>query len=119
MSDVDKKKPSIWWVILMMLATSPICLIFLYFGEPGNGRAGWFLSAVLVIAAKVRWDLQTRVWFWPTIIIIGLVHLYAIIAVPWTSKWIPAVFIFPFCAADGVAILGILQLIEKLTSSQP
>ena len=35
MSDVDKKKPSIWWVILTMLATSPICLIFLYFGEPG------------------------------------------------------------------------------------
>lgn len=114
----DKKRPSILWVILMMLATSPICLIFLYFGKPGNARAGWFLSAVIVIAAKVRWELHNRVWFWPTIIIVSLIHLYAIIAVPWTSKWIPAVFIFPVCAADGVAILGILQLIEKLTSAR-
>jgi len=114
----SKRSISTLWVFLSVLATSPICVIFLYLGKPGSARAGWILSVVIVLAAKVRWELHDRVWFWPTIILISLVHLYALIAVTWTSKWIPAALIFPFCAVDGIAILWIFQLIEKLTSSQ-
>ena len=116
--ETSKRSIGTLWVFLSVLATSPICVIFLYLGKPGSARAGWILSVVIVLAAKVRWELHNRVWFWPTIILISIVHLYAVIAVPWTSKWIPAALIFPFCAVDGIAILGILQLIEKLTSSQ-
>jgi len=105
-------------VLLILLATSPVCLTFLYLGQPGNARVGWILSAVVIMAAKVRWDLHDRIWFWPTIAVIALVHAVAIIFVTWTSKWLPAAIILPFCALDGVAVLGILQLMEKLTSSQ-
>ncbi len=105
-------------VLLILLATSPVFITFLYLGHPGNARAGWILSAVVIMAAKVRWDLHNKVWFWPTIALIAFVHAIAIILVPWTSKWIPAVIVFPFCAVDGLAILGILQLMDKLTSSQ-
>lgn len=116
--EIQKKKSlNTKAVLLILLATSPIFLIFLYLGRPGNARAGWILSAVVIMAAKVRWDLHDKAWFWPTIVVIALVHAIAIIMVPWTSKWVPAAIIFPFCALDGVAILGILQLLEKLTSS--
>lgn len=118
MVDIQKKPINIVGVLLILLATSPICLIFLYLGKPGNARAGWLLSGVVIIAAKIRWDLHRKTWFWPTIILISLVHIAAFILVPWTSKWIPAVLIFPFCALDGVAILGILQSMEKLNSPQ-
>jgi hypothetical protein len=118
MLDVQNKKPiTTVGVLLILLATFPICAIFLFLREPGNARAGWFLSAVIVIAVRVRWDLHKKMWFWPTIAVISLVHILAIIMVPWTSRWIPSVVIFPFCAVDGVAILGILQLMEKLKPS--
>lgn len=118
MVEIKKKPISIVGVLLILLATSPICALFLYLGKPGNARAGWFLSGVVIIAAKIRWDLHEKIWFWPTIAVIAMLHAIAIIMVPWTSKWIPAALIFPFCALDGVAILGVLQLMEKLTSSQ-
>lgn len=105
-------------LLLILLATFPICALFLYLHEPGNARAGWFLSAVIVIAVRVRWDIHKRTWFWPTIAAVSLVHAAAIIMVPWTSKWVPAFIIFPFCALDGVAILGLLQLMERLNLSQ-
>lgn len=116
---MTKKRPiTIMGVLLILLATFPVCALFLYLREPGNARAGWFLSAVVVIAVRVRWDIHRKTWFWPTIAAIGIVHAVAIVMLPWTSKWIPAFIIFPFCALDGVAILGILQLMEKLNSYQ-
>jgi hypothetical protein len=115
MSDVQKTKiVTTSWVFLTILATSPICLIFLYFGMPGSARAGWILAGVIAIAVKIRWDIHNCVWFWPTIVVISLVHFYGVIAIPWTAKWVPAALIFPACAVDCVLILGVLQLLAKL-----
>jgi hypothetical protein len=115
MTDIQRKKLiSTSWVFMSIIATSPVCLIFLYFGMPGSARAGWFLAGMTTIAVKIRWDLHNRVWFWPTIVLISFAHCYAVIAIPWTSRWVPATLIFPFCAADGIAILGVLQMLSKL-----
>ena len=106
-------RPGTLWVLSAVLLTSPICLIFICLGRPGAGRAAWFLTGVIVIAAKVRWDLHDRGWFWALLTTIATLHLALVISVPWTSKWVPASTIAPFCALEGVAILGLIQLVEK------
>jgi hypothetical protein len=82
-------------------------------GKPGLGRAAWFLTGIILIAAKVRWDLHDRRWFWVLLTGIAIVHVAVVLSISWTSKWVPAAAIAPFCAVDGIAILGIIQLVEK------
>ena len=119
MTDIQSKKLiTTSWVFMSILATSPVCLIFLYLGMPGSARAGWLLAGMTTIAVKIRWDLHNRVWFWPTIVLISFVHCYAVISIPWTLRWVPAALIFPFCVADGVAILGSSDAIEALATER-
>jgi hypothetical protein len=77
------------------------------------GRAAWLSAGVIIIATKVRWELHDRRWFWAVILLIAVLHLPLVFLVPWTSQWIPAALLFPFCAVDGIAILGIIQVVEK------
>lgn len=108
-----KRHGTILWSIAVVIITSPLCLIFIYFGEPGRGRAAWLFLGVLLVAIKVRWELRRYAWFWGTIALIGMAETLMVMFVPWTSKWIPAVVMLPFCIIDGLSVLWVFQTVER------
>ena len=69
---------------------------------------------VIVVALAMKWELRGRTWFWVTMIVIAILHVLLIFAIPWTTRWIPAVVATPILAVDLAAILVIIKLLEKL-----
>ena len=65
-----------------------------------------------------RSELKKHTWFWTTLGVVILCHVPIVLFVPWTETWIPAFVIAPFCVADGVAILAVIQAVEKRVSNQ-
>lgn len=111
--EVKKKHGTILWSLGAVLVTAPLYLLFSHFGEPGKGRAAWLCLGMLLIAIKVRWELRSYPWFWGTIALISVVEIPMVMFVPWTSKWIPAIVMLPFCLVDCLAVLWVIQTVEK------
>lgn len=107
------KNGTLLWSMTAVVLTFPLCLLFDHFGMPGSGRVAWFSLGMLLIAIKVRWELSSRPWFWATVSMIAVLHMPLVFFVPWTSKWIPAAIMLPFCVVDCLVILGIIQLVER------
>jgi hypothetical protein len=101
------------WIVAAVLLTFPLFLVFNHFGRPGTGRAAWFCAGVVFLCARFRWELSKKRWFWITISAIVLLHVPLILFVPWTSKWIPSVLIFPFVLMDAFVILVLIHQVEK------
>jgi hypothetical protein len=104
------------WVAGAVVLTSPLFVLFKLLDHPGNGRAAWFTAFTIVLATKVRWELSRNGWFWATIAAIVLCHVPFVLFVPWTAQWVPSFVIMPFCVIDGIAILAIIQGVEKRMS---
>ena len=51
------------WALLAGICTSPLFILFAYFGDPGREQAAWVCAISIVVAARFLWDLRTRVWF--------------------------------------------------------
>lgn len=108
-----KNPGTLLWSITAVIVTWPLYFLFSHFGEPGNGRAAWLCLGMLLIAIKVRWELHRHSWFWGTVVLIALAEIPMVVLVPWTSKWIPAIVMLPFCIVDCLAILWAIQTVEK------
>lgn len=118
MTEQTVNKISLLWVVAVVALTFPLFLLFYYLGQSGNGRAAWFSSFTIILAAKVRWELSRYRWFWATIAATAVLHVPLVLFVPWTAKWIPSFLILPFCVVDGIAILAVIQAVEKRMSCE-
>lgn len=113
MKEKAKRNISLLWIAAAVLYTLPLFFAFDYLKGAGAGRAAWFGAFTIMLAAKSRWELRRFRWFWAIIAAIIFLNVPLILFVPWTAKSIPAFMIGPFCLADGVAILAIIQFVEK------
>jgi hypothetical protein len=105
------------WAIGNAIAVFPIVLLFHYLGKPTSGYPAALFVSLLGMVIRVRWELSRHAWFWMTVVAIIVIHAPLIWLVPWTSKWVPAFLIAPFCIVDALVILGIVNLVEKLSGS--
>ena len=117
MTEKSLNRISLLWVASAVALTFPLFLLFKYLGHSGNGRAAWFSAFTIVLVARVRWELSKHRWFWVTIAAIVLYHLPLVLLVPWTATWVPSFVIMPFCVVDGVAMLALIQAVEKRMST--
>ena len=115
----DKKKSTILWAIVAVIAVVPIVALFHYIGKPASGFPAALSVLMLAIAVKVRWELSRRPWFWITIAALAIVHAPLVWFNPWSTRWVPSFIVTPFCIVDGLAILGIITFVEKLNSQVP
>jgi hypothetical protein len=112
MTEQSDNKVTLSWAIASLLITSPILLVFMYFGRPGNGRAAWFCAVAISLATRFRWELSGEKWFWPSIAAIALIHLPLIFLFPWSAAWVPSFVIFPFVLVDIFLILVLIHRVE-------
>lgn len=102
------------WAIVAGICTSPLFILFTYFGDPGRGRAAWVSAISLALATRFLWDLRRRVWFWLTISIIALLHVPLILLLPWPLQQLNRIALLPAGLLDFGIAYGIIRLVENM-----
>ena len=116
MDEQSENRLTLSWAAAAVLVTFPLLLVFMYFRQPGNGRAAWFCGMAIFLAARFRWELSKKRWFWPSIFAISLVHVPLILFFPWSAAWVPSFLIFPFVLVDFFLVLVLIHRVEKYTA---
>jgi len=92
----------------------PIVFLSIYFGKEQMGRTFCVGFGGLLVAARVRWDLRRRFWFWGILVLMLALQIPLIFVVQWPRGWVPAIAMLPIALAECLIVLGVIQLVEKL-----
>jgi hypothetical protein len=107
------------WAILAGICTSPLYILFVYFGDSGRGRAAWVSVGMIALAVRLVWDLNKRVWFWVTIAIIVAIHVPVILFIPWGDQNLSYVALLPLGLLDLAITYGTIRLVENIVEKNP
>ncbi len=106
--------PSRAWAIgVGICCLLPLYLIFSAFGNAGRGTAAGCFGGAIIIAARLRWDLRNRIWFWIVVGLVVLVHLTMVLLIPWPNRNYTLPIVLPVGIVDILAISYLIQLIAK------
>jgi hypothetical protein len=114
MDEQSESKVTLPWAIAALLLTSPLLLVFMHFGKAGEGRAAWLCASAIFLAARMRWEMSRKNWFWPSIAGVLLIHIPLVFLFPWSADWFPSFMIFPFFLFDFFLSLVLIHGVEKL-----
>jgi hypothetical protein len=102
-------------VILTTLSVSPLFFLFVYFGDPGRGRAALVGAAVIAVCVTMFWDLRKHILFWLALIVVILGNAALVALVPWNSNEYPGIVLLPVALPDFALVFGAFKLIEKIS----
>ncbi len=102
-----------WGLVAGLCSLLPFFLLA-YLGDPGRGRAAAICVAVVIVAARARWDLKNYGWFWGTLALVIILHIPLILLVPWTSKSYPGITLLPVAVVDYAIVWACIKLAEKV-----
>ena len=88
--------------------------LFDHFGRFDLALPTLISIGTLGFAIAIKWKLRRHMWFWITMAAIVTLHVPLILFVPWTTKWVPAPLLVPFCIADLIVMLAIVSVVGKL-----
>ena len=97
----------------------PVYVLFVNLGDSGRGRAAWVSAGMITLAARCVWDSKKRVWFWVTIAIIAVLHIPAILFIPWGDQNLSYVALLPMALLDFGIAYGIIRLVENAIEKSP
>lgn len=75
-----------------------------------------FLVGALSVVINMKWNLRWKAWFWLILSLFFIAHVIVIFSVPIPRGFKMAAAFAPVVILEGLAILGIIGLIEKRTS---
>jgi hypothetical protein len=102
------------WVLIAFALSFPLYGLIYYLGDPGMARAAGISAMLVIIAARMCWDLKKRAWFWVTMILLALLHVPLILLFPWPNGNLPAISLMPFGVLDLAVMYGCIKLVEKM-----
>jgi len=100
------------WGLLAGICTSPLFILFAYFGDPGRGRAAWISAGIVFVLIRAFWGLKKRVWFWLTVTMIVCLHVPLTLLIPWGDQPLSYVALLPVGLLDFAIAYGIIRLVE-------
>ena len=68
---------------------------------------------MIALAARLLWDQKNRLWFWITLAIIIVLHVPAILLIPWGDQNLSYVALLPIGLLDLGIAYGIIRLVEN------
>lgn len=95
-----------------------LALLLNHFGRLALARPIMFSVSIIGVTIAMRWKLKGHVWFWVTMALLAALHVLLILFIPWTTKWIPALFLIPIGIADSYAMLWAVSIIGKFAGEQ-
>ncbi len=103
-----------WWGVLCGIIGSTLgAWLFDHFGRLDLALPTLIGIGTLGFAIAIKWKLRRHLWFWITLTAIVALHVPLILSVPWTTKWVPAPVLVPFCIADLIVMLAIVSVVGK------
>lgn len=90
-----------------------VCLLFEFFGRFDLAIPSLYSAVALGAVTAMRWQLRSHLSFWVTMGVLLAAHVLIILAVPWGTKWVPAVVIIPIVLADLYVMLEIVSAVER------
>jgi hypothetical protein len=102
------------WIFLVALCTSPLFLLFIYFGERGRGAIAWLCGTAIVIIGRFLWYARTHAWYWLTLTAIVLLHVPVIALMPWPVMQLSPIGFLPLAVADLGLDYWLLKLAERI-----
>jgi hypothetical protein len=85
-----------------------------------TGNAPWGAGAcaiAMMIAAKTRWDLKTKWWFWIALCLGGALQLPFGLLLPWSDRYLSGTGALAFVIPGFLLAYGCIFLAEKLFES--
>lgn len=107
-----------WAMLGIIVGTALGGSLFDYFGR--LDLAGPTFNSILVLGFVVilKRRLWQNTWFWSTMTIIAALNILLLLYVPWSTQWVPSLVIAGIDTIGLLAILWILELIEKLAEGR-
>lgn len=102
-------------VIVIALCASLLLFLFTYLGDPGKGRAAAICAGLILMCAKMFWNLRRQVLFWVAMLIVTCYHIPLITSISWGNRDYPGIVLLPFALPDLAITYGLFKLAEKLT----
>lgn len=106
-----------WWGVLCVMAGVAPFVILL-------GNAGRLQLALPIIAAvsalgfaiAIKWRLRRHPWFWATIAVFAVIQAFAVVYIPWTTEWVPAIVTTGIAVVDLYVMLWIVSFVENVVT---
>lgn len=76
------------------------------------------LALVVNVSINMKWHLRKRAWFWLILSIFFIGHLILIFSIPMPREFKMAAAFAPVVVVEGLALLGIIGLIERRIGSR-
>ena len=120
MSDHDsrKEKQSVDYTGVRIGAMLlPVFFLIAFMSNADAALAIGIVSAVIIVAIKIRWHLRKHLWFWAVITIILTLHVPLVLRFRLPQGNMPTLFYtMPIAIADFLIISVALGVAEKLLS---
>jgi len=104
-----------WWaVVCLFVVGMPIPWLFGRHGRLDLVLPTWNGMLVLACAIAIKWALRRHWWFWVAMTMLAALQVALILCVPWTTKWVPALFIAVIDSAELIAMLAMITVVAKI-----
>ena len=117
MAKGTQPKDFLWYAVIVVVV-SPVMLLFDHLGRPEFERPAAFAMGLLLLIVKICRDVRARLWFWITIVAIAALHVPLLILTAMRLTGAPFAEMLFLGIADGVAMLAVVSLIERLLGSK-
>jgi hypothetical protein len=102
------------WAIVTMLCLSPIFILSICVGHIKEGLGTWICSGILLAAARTRWDLRNRSWYWIILVLSIPLQIPFVLLVPWDDRHWSYVTLIPVAVLDYSIVYASFKLVDRL-----
>jgi hypothetical protein len=95
-------------------------LLLTYLFDGGIGTVGGAFLGSFAIVVRICWPLRKQLWFWLTILVLGTLHVLALVLFDWSAAadW-TGLTAMPLMAADIALLLEITYFIYRSIYGAP
>jgi hypothetical protein len=97
----------------------PIFFLFAHRAEPGRGMIATVFAGVILITAKLFWELKRNAWFWVAMSLIVAIHISIVLLVPWPNvSHARGAGLSVIGLPDFFLVYGIFNLVKKTNTKR-
>ena len=113
-ADKQRNRPGVLFIILIVIAAIVASGVTKKY-MPGSAAVGvGGCTIVLLAAARVRWDLKGKWWFWAALFLGAALQLPLIFLMPWSDRYVTGIGAMAFVIPGFLLALGCVFLAEKV-----
>jgi peptidoglycan/LPS O-acetylase OafA/YrhL len=116
----NQEKKDVYPFSFMVLIFLAAVIISSIAKQHTNSNAAWGTGActiALMVAAKTRWELKGKWWFWAALCVGAAVQLPLVFLMPWAAPHLTGMGAMAFVIPGFLMALGCLFLAEKVFAS--